>query len=199
MVFAPPKYLGGQVVSQLDDTTTGTPLDRISLRCESVQMPGMSFATIDGPPRFGYGPIEAIPYGTIFDDVSCSFIVDARGDIHRFFYRWVNTIVNFHSRGQSQIKDAKGVVSKMRTFEVGYKDQFCTDIQITVYDGVEGGPSTGGNRIMTATLYRAFPKLLPSFDLNWGTNDDIVRLTIPFAYTDFEVEYPAGQPAATKK
>lgn len=207
--FAPPKYLVDKISSSnLDKVGSSMPLDRITLRCESAQIPGMSLATIDGPPRPGYGPIEAIPYGTIFDDITLSFIVDSRSDIHKFFYEWMNCIVNFHSKGQSKLKDASGPVGGMKTYEVGYKDDFCTDLIITVYDtfddvaagaapterpanAVQATPSTAAisNKIMTAKAYRAFPKLLPSFDLSWGSNDEFVRLQIPFTYTDFDVEY----------
>lgn len=184
MTFGAPKYLRDALATNgLDNAaTTDVPLDRITLRCESVQFPGMSFATVDSAPRFGYGAIEAIPYGTIFDDITATFIVDARSDIHRFFYKWVNTIVNFNARGQSKLKDSTGVVRGMKTYEVGYKDDYVTDIAITVYD-------QNDVKIMTGTAYRAFPKLLPTVDLGWGTNDDYVKLSMPFSYTDFAVDY----------
>lgn len=206
MTFVPPKYLrDAKVDVGFDDNTTpDIPLDRIALRCESVQFPGMSFATVDSTPRFGYGPIEAMPYGVIFDDITASFMVDARSDIHRFFYKWVSTIVNFNAQGQSKLKDATSVVRGMKTYEVGYKDDYKTDIVISVYD-------QNDNKVMTGTAYRAFPKLLPTVDLGWGSNDDYVKLAIPFSYTDFSIEYadmptkkspqesiaPAGAPMPT--
>lgn len=190
--FSAPEYLRleGRRTSaaQLDANGTGAGvLERLALRCESVQMPGMSFATIDGPPRPGYGPIEAVPYNTIFDDVTLTFVVDARSDVHRFFYKWMNSVVNFNSKGQSKLRDADGPVVGMKTFEVGYKDKYVTDITIEVYDSSTG--SDAGAKVMTAKMYRAFPKVLPSFDLSWGSSDDVVRLSIPFTYTDFDVEY----------
>lgn len=192
--FAAPKYLSqaGRRTSadQLDiDGQGNTQLERLSLRCEAVQLPGISFATIDGPPRPGYGPLEATPYNTIFDDITLTFIVDNRSDVHRFFYKWMNTIVNFNSQGQSKLKDASGPVPGMKTYEVGYKDKFATDLIIDVYDASEAGGTLIGKKVMRAKAYRAFPKALPSLDLNWGTNDDVVKLTIPFTYTDFDVEY----------
>lgn len=189
VTFASPEYLRDLQTSTETDASKSVPTtDRISLRCETVQLPGMSFATIDGPPRPGYGPIESIPYSPVFDDISLTFTVDSRGQIHRFFYVWVNSIVNFHAKGQTQLKDStKGPVSGMRTYEVGYKDKYFTDIKIDVYDVTD-------KRILTATAYRAFPKLLPSVDLGWATNDEYVRLSIPFSYTDFEIEYSDAPP-----
>lgn len=206
--FAPPPSLRNDPsIKALDDSTTSSiAMDRISLRCEAVQMPGMSFATLDGPPRLGYGPIEAIPYGAIFDDITLTFLVDSRGDVHRFFYNWMNSIVNFQSKGQSAVGSALGPVKGMKAFEVNFKDNFVTDINIEVYDvsgsvppprptpaGQTPAPAQTriefGRKIMASKVYRAFPKLLPSFDLAWNTTDEIVRISIPFTYTDFETSY----------
>lgn len=184
MTFVPPKYLrDAKVDAGFDDNTTpDIPLDRIALRCESVQFPGMSFASVDSTPRFGYGPIESIPYGTIFDDITATFIVDSRSDVHRFFYKWVSSIVSFKAHGQSKLSDATNVVRGMKAYEVGYKDDYTTDIVITVYD-------ENNNKVMTGTAYRAFPKLLPTVDLGWASNDEYVKLAMPFSYTDFAIEY----------
>lgn len=200
VTFAAPAYLRDDALtSTLNDQNTSTPLDRISLRCESVQLPGVTMATIDGaPPRMGYGPIESMPYGTVFDDITLSFIVDAKSEVHRFFYKWVNSIVNFHAQGQTKLRESLGPVKGMKTYEVGYKKNFTTDLTITVYDGVnsktqENGQNVflvQGKRVMEVKVYNAFPKLLPSLDLSWGSNDEIVRLQMPFSYTDFEVNYP---------
>jgi hypothetical protein len=195
---APPAIRGGPTSRLLDNSASDVPMDRMSLRCESVQLPGMGFATIDGPPRMGYGPIEAIPYGAVFDDITCTFLVDARGDVHRFFYRWMNSIVNFHSRGQTGFDvSGRGPVTAMKPYEVNYKDNTVTDLTIDVYDTGTGvntaatGATTDrtGQRVLSAKVYRAFPKLLPSLDMSWNSTDEIVRLSIPFNYTDFEVLY----------
>lgn len=189
VTFNAPAYLQGD---------PGATNDTMTIRCESVQMPGLSFASIDGPPRPGYGPIESTPFSIAFDDITLTFIVDARGDVHKFFYRWFNSIVNFHSRGQKSLKEAYGPVRGMKTYEVGYKDSYSTDLNITVYDTSDNKGGVG-RKIMTAKVYRAFPKLLPSFDLSWGSNDEFVRLAIPFTYTDFEVEYFNAKTAAVSK
>ena len=194
--FGLPEYLKSYEATVLNNTMADgiNSLNLISLRCEAAQIPGMSFATVDGPPRIGYGPIESVPYGVTFDDLSLTFILDAHSKIHRMFYDWTNSIVNYHSKGQSQLKEAKGPVKNMSTFEVGYKDKYCTDLNITVYD-------TDDKPVMKATAYRAFPKLLPSTDLSWNNNDELIKVTVPFTYTDFEIEYyrstkafPAQQP-----
>lgn len=191
VTFAAPKYLQDAARNgRLNNSSVNTPLDVISLRCESVQLPGMSFASIDSTSRAGYGPIETMPYNIIYDDITLAFVVDSKSDVHRFFYNWCNSIVNFHSQGQSKLKDALGPVKGMKTYEVGYKDNYVTDIEISVYNNTTTPAAPNGEKVMTAKVYRAFPKLLPSVDLSWASTDEHVKLSIPFSYTDFEVEYP---------
>lgn len=150
--------------------------DKLTLRCESVQWPGVSFATLDTPPRAGYGATELIPYAPIFEDVTLNFLVDKKSDTHKFFFNWMNKIVNLRSEGQTKLKDG--------AYEVGYKDSYKTDIHISVYN-----ESQGNTIPMEATLYRAFPRALPGFDLNWANNDEVMKLNVQFTYTDYYIDY----------
>jgi hypothetical protein len=169
----------------------------ITLRCEAVQFPGMSFATADIAPRAGYGPQESNPYGVIYDDVTLVFIVDAKSKIHDFFYSWVNSIVNFNAKGQGF--NITGGPLNSYAYEVGYKDNYVSTISIDVFEEIKSNeredasgtsvPFEGaGVKSMTAKMYRAFPKMLTPIDLNWG-NEGYVKFAVPFTYTDFNVEY----------
>jgi hypothetical protein len=158
-----------------------------SIRCDSVQLPGVSIASADGPPRLGYGPIEKNPYSANFEDIALTFIVDANSAIHKMLYSWVNVIVNFSSsRGLTETRNS--TVSPMNNsaaYEVGYRDRYATEMKIEVYKDV--GENTH-QKSMTYTLYKAFPMGFPSNGLNWNEGD-VLRLNIPFAYTDYSVEY----------
>ena len=156
-----------------------------SIRCDSVQLPGVAIASADGPPRLGYGPIEKHPYNANFEDVSLTFIVDANSQVHRMLYSWVNVIVNFgKSSGMSNLFEKTGAMNAA-AYEVGYRNRYATDMKIEVYR------DTGGDKhekTMTYTLFKAFPMAFPSAGLNWNEGD-ILKLNIPFAYTDFTVDY----------
>lgn len=159
----------------------------MTMRCENAQLPGVGFATIDGAPRLGYGPQEPVPYNVIFEDLSLTFVVDSGGEIHKFFNDWVNTIVNFKSLGQSAL-GAKSSITGNKPFEVSYRDDFVTDISVTLYK--ESGASTGTHsRVLRAKAYRAYPRAMPSLDVSWSTNDDLVKLVIPFSFTDYNITY----------
>lgn len=182
--FAVPKYL--------EDAYGAEDTRLISLRCESANLPGLQLSLIERP-RIGFGPLEYNPYNIINDDINLTFITDAHGSISKFFYDWMNTIVNFQgSKGQSELNKATSVRGhNLGAFEVGYKDNFTTKLVITVYDKngsiiEEGQP---GNKVMELTAYKAFPKQLPTIDLSWQNESELIRMTVPFAFTDYTVEY----------
>lgn len=182
VTFVAPKYLR-------DGTRSRTSTDSITLRCETAQLPGMQFATIDGPPRLGYGPIESTPYGVTFEDLSLTFIVDKNSYVHKFFYDWVNCIVNYNNEGRVTPAGNRGPVQGMKTYEVGYRADFSTNINITVYDGIRNTQTKEEGPVLTATAYNAYPKALPSVDLTWQPTDEVVKLTIPFSYTDYNITH----------
>lgn len=153
---------------------------KLSLRCENVTMPGMSFMSLNSLPRFGYGAPETIPYGVTFDDFTCSFLLDTKSDIHKFFYNWTQSIVNYKARGQSTFRSSGP--ANMAVYEVGYKDKYVSDITITVFD-------TTDVKLFTLKAYRCYPKSLPQIPLGWASNDELVKLNIEFSCTDFEFQY----------
>lgn len=155
----------------------------ISYRCESAQLPGLALATVDGPPRLGYGAMESMPYNVTYDDLSLTFLMDSSTKLHKLFYDWMNCIVNFQgSHGQGSWNKSDNRFTKAAAYEVGYKVNYRTDIVIDVYD-------TNDNHILTGTAYNAFPKILPSTDLAWSDQDALMKYTIPFSYTDFNTKY----------
>ena len=158
-------------------------------------------------PRIGFGPLEYNPYNVINDDLTLNFLVDAHGTISKLFYDWINTIVNFQgSRGQSELN--KSVITgdhQLGAFEVGYKDSYTTTIKVHVYDKFDQRTASTsfdapgstfakdsdlhGRKVMTLTAYNAFPKQLPTNDMSWQNENELMRMAIPFTFTDYNIEY----------
>lgn len=157
----------------------------MSLRCETVSIPGFDFLSADGPPRMGYGAIEKHPYVPGFSGMSLTFLMDSKSVIYNFFYDWTMSIVNFRGKGGTNYRNAN---SRWKPYEVGYKDYYKTDLNISVYDGAKADDSSkmAGNEILSLQVYSAFPLGLPSIPLAWESSE-LVRLTVPFSYTDFEM------------
>lgn len=184
------------------DTRYGTKDKIIQTRCEAATFPGMNFTLMEQP-RLGYGPLEAMPTNVTLDDVTLTFLVDGYGTLHALFNEWMNTIMNVQgSRGQSQLGKKYTMLGRPigSAFEIGYKKDYRTDILITVYNQMKRTYGEGetvperpidGQKIMTIKLYQAFPKTLPSIDLAWVSTDELIRMSVPFTYTDFKISYHA--------
>jgi hypothetical protein len=165
----------------------------LTLRCDSATIPGVSLASADGPPRLGYGPVEKHPYSPIFEDLTLTFIVDGGSQVHKMLFDWVNCIVNFNTaRGASSLV-RRSNLNRAAAYEVGYRDQYSATLDLGVYRET-------GRLAMTFTAYNVFPMGIPQTALNWSEGE-VLRLSIPFAYTDYSVvhhNFPgASDPAET--
>lgn len=171
MGFGKDHYLNGR----------GNELKLLQSRCDSVSLPGVAFASADGPPRLGYGPMEKHPYATNFEDLSLTFMVDAGSEVHKTLFDWVNVIVNFKQAQGASVLNKKQGPMKAFAYEVGYRDSYAATLQVNVYKDT-------GQKAMSFIAYNAFPMAFPSAGLNWNEGD-LLRLTIPFTYTDYDVRY----------
>jgi hypothetical protein len=75
--------------------------------------------------------------------------------------------------------DASGTVnSKLPTYQLRYKEDYSTTVQIIIYDAF-------GNAIQRIDLYEAFPTSLREVRLAWGDSEQLLKLNIGISYTDF--------------
>jgi hypothetical protein len=167
--------------------------ERLSLRCDSVSLPGVNFSTIEGSPRLGYGPMVRIPYGINVDDMTMTFIVDSNSTVHKLFYEWSNVIVNYQSKGTTNLRSASGVRNTAhKAYEVGYLDKYKIQIEIDVYKTGAATTIIGEEPTIPAAMkvkvYDAIPLSFPQISMNWEDHQPI-KLTIPFTYTDFSIDY----------
>ena len=95
-------------------------------------------------------------------------------------YDWVSCVVNFKGHGATTLRSKTGPVGA-KAYEVGYRDKYAATVSIDVF-------KENDKISMTYILYNAFPMGMPPIPLNWN-NSDVLRLNIPFAYTDYEVKY----------
>lgn len=155
--------------------------ETLQYRCDTASLPGISLATIDGPARYGYGPIESIPYNVVYNETVLAFTVDRKSEIHRFFYDWMGVIVNFDN---SQGLERSRVIgsSSAKTYEVGYKSHYSVDLKVKMLDEQL-------EPVLTCTMYKAFPKTINQIDLSWDQVNQAVKLQIPFSFREFTIEY----------
>ena len=151
----------------------------ISFLTESASLPGVSLATTDVR-RYGYGPVEKKPYAPIFVDTTLTFFVDNTGLIQRFFYSWMNSIVKYNTLVNGGIAKNTPKDVNLAPFEVGFKDDYATDITITTID-------ESGENVTQVKMYDAYPIFMGDIPLSWADSDTIARLPITFTYFNYNI------------
>lgn len=156
------------------------------MRCESIILPTPSLLEEENIRRYGYGPVEKVPYGVQFSDVAMTWLVDSNSEIIDFMHQWMNTIVMHDAPGanMSQTSQKRDNLNNYRPFEVGYKDGYTNPVvRIYVYN----------RQLQTVTEYEmfdVFPMNIQSLNLAWADENQVQKLTVNFAYTNMRVKAP---------
>ena len=155
------------------------------MRCENIVLPTASLLEEENIRRYGYGPVEKVPYGVQFSDVTMTWIVDKNSEIIDFFHQWMNTIVMHDSPNSLMAKGfTRPGLQNYNPFEVGYKDSYANPIvRIYVYNRQ--------NEITTEyEMYDVFPMNIQSMNLGWADENQVQKLTVTFAYVNMRVQTP---------
>lgn len=159
-------------------------LEDITLFCDSVTLPGLSLATITSNP-YGYGPVELKAYAPIFQPMSASFIVDAKGYNLSFFKNWMRGIVNYTSEGKAV---HSATVNRLAAFESAYKSEYETTMELYVLSGQALSSSDTNlnvELVSRTVITRAFPIEIGSVQMSYGYNDQYLTLPVSFSYFDW--------------
>lgn len=150
----------------------------LTLRCENVIAPVMSFLQENIVRRYGYGPLENVPYGVNSQEFTLQFIVDKDSTIPEFFEQWMNFIINRDSFGGANMLNTQ---NGRDPYEVQYKDTYVAPmVNIQVYDRNQ-------TNVMSYKIYDVFPNNIQSINLNWSDVDQLMRLNVSFSFTDFRL------------
>ena len=156
------------------------------MRCENVVLPSPALLEEENIRRYGYGPVEKVPYGVQFSDVTMTWLVDNRSEIIDFFNQWMNTIVLHNS--PNTLMESGGLrqpgLEAYDPFELGYKDAYTNPIvRIYVYN-------KQNQTTTTYEMYDVFPLNIQAMNLSWADENETQKLTITFAYTNMKVGAP---------
>lgn len=158
----------------------------LMMRCESIILPTPSLLEEENIRRYGYGPVEKVPYGVQFSDVSMTWLVDSNSEIIEFMHRWMNTIVMHDSpnANMAQSSEKRPGLEGYRPFEVGYKDGYTNPVvRVYVYNRQQ--------QVVTEyELFDVFPMNIQSMNLAWSDENQMQKLTVNFAYTNMRVKAP---------
>lgn len=126
--------------------------------CESTSIPGRQILTNDYTGRAR----QSIKKPNGYQNEDVSFIFNLTNDyfIRDVFDKWTNLVVN------------------RETYEVGYKQEYCTKVLIHQLDEED-------TRVYTVELRDAYPVTVQNIDLNSTTESAIQKFNVTMTYTDF--------------
>jgi hypothetical protein len=170
-IFAIPEGLRQKYAKSFssDDVKYADSGEQLTLRCETVTIPGQNFFTQEIK-RYGYGQIEKKPYLPAFNPMRMVFLVDRNAKVIEFFNDWVNLIVNHDMEGNV------GGFNNDELYLVNHKNKYiCPVIRIYVYDEFN-------EQTMECNMYDCFPLTMSDFDTTWTSQNDPIRLTVTMQF-----------------
>jgi len=177
LFLSPPAILRNSSINTLG---TDAPVERIiknhQFRIDQIRAPGINLAVVDNA-VYGVGTNQKFPVNAQFNDIAFEVYSDGYGEIWQFWHNWINTIFNFTSTTNAN----DGQVNRFAAYTTKYKDDYATTMQLRIYDNF-------GNDIQNFNLYEAYPISLKEVPLSWGTNNDMIRLTIGVTYKEHTID-----------
>lgn len=139
----------------------------LQFRAESITAPGVTL-DMTNVNRYGIGPIQKFPFNANFTPVSITFLADKDSLVWIFFYNWLNNIFSY------SYDDANPNADFLR-YRANYMVDYVVDPKINVYD-YDGVLST------TIQLIDAYPISMNEVNLSWSDNNQLMHITVSFAY-----------------
>lgn len=137
-------------------------LRSLSLRCDSVSVPGRSFSTT--PYRF-YGPARNMPYEPIYSgEMSLSIILSEDLRERTFFEMWMEKICD------------------RTNYKFGFYDDYVTNLLITPltkFDGIA----------YEFVIEEAYPKAIGDLQMGYDKDNDFLRQDITMAFRKYTANY----------
>ena len=144
-----------------------TPFENIArlmvTRIDRASIPGVNLATSDVF-RYGVGVSEKKPYNAQFMDLNLQFICDKYSLIWHFFHKWIQSIYDF-----------AGDEGNFPKFTFNYKDDYISNVYLTVYNKHQKKP-------ITINCESAFPTAVTDSPLSWSDRSNLVRVNVNMTY-----------------
>ena len=156
VITPPPKLGGGGMENVFSGMERKSDIRDISMRCESVQLPGRNLATSTDSNI--YGPTRDIVEGVTYaEDLNMVFQASSGLDERVFFENWQRQAFN------------------EQTWNIGYYKDYTGDIDIYLLD-------KQNKRRYGLKIHEAYPKTITATDLNSGTSNEIIKLSVSFSF-----------------
>jgi hypothetical protein len=170
-----PTTILGKLADAAGSLTSIAESRQLALRCTNAVFPGMNLMVKDNIMRYGRGPVDKTAHNVLFSDIHCMFVVDAKGILQDYFYKWMQSIVNSDS-SDSMNRPSHGALP----YEVTFKDHYVTNMTITQLNERNDG-------VLECRAHKVFPIAIGDIQLGWDQNDQIVMLPVTFSYRDHKI------------
>ena len=155
-ILAPPKRGGGPTLSNYTGSERNSNARAVSLRCESISLPGRNLNTLTDTNI--YGPTREIVNGVTYaEDITMTFQASSGLDERVFFEEWQKQAFNEN------------------TWNVGYYNDYVSEVHIYLLDRKD-------QRRYGIKLMEAFPKTIEGTELNQASNNEIIKTSVSFSF-----------------
>ena len=135
---------------------------QLSYLCEVAEMPGRSFMNMDN--RY-YGPNFKIPYQSVYEDMTLTFLCRQKSFERQFFDDWME------------------IINPTNLWDFNYRDQYTSEIN--VYQLADYGASAEADApaaMYQWTLHQAYPIVVAPQPVTWA-DDNFQRISVSFTYS----------------
>lgn len=143
-----------------------TILQSLPYLCEIAEFPGKTLNTSD---IHYYGPSIKLPFQSVFNTTSLTFLCTEAMSEKKFFELWMNYI-NGAAFG----------------YDATFREDYITTIDVTSFAETQSAEDSG---MFQMTLNQAYPVSMAPMPASWA-DDNIHRLIVDFTYTDYTVKIP---------
>jgi hypothetical protein len=142
-----------------------------NFRAEQVKVPGVALdlARIN---TYGYGIGKQFPTNVHFTDNVITFIDDKNNTLFKFFYIWLNSIVDF---------SGKSSPSGDPTYRTEYKDNYSCNINIAIYN-------QDSENVTNVVMKNAYPTYINDVNLAWDNRSELYRNTVGFTFSEWYID-----------
>ena len=156
LIIGPQNLGGGGLENAYRNLPRQSNVRNISLRCESVNLPGRNLAT--SPDSNIYGPVRDIVEGVTYaEDITCVFQSSSGLDERVFFENWQKQAFN------------------EQTWNIGYYKDYIGALEIYLLD-------KNDQRRYGLKIWEAYPKTIGPVALGYAANDQIIKTSVSFSW-----------------
>lgn len=149
------------VGSLLSNVSNVDIVEDLTYLCEATDFPGRSFMNMDL--RY-YGPNQKLPFQSVYDDITMTFICRSQSMEREFFDDWMQ------------------IINPTTHFDFTYRNEYVSTIEMFYYSDIEDGGSFMPS--YKITLENAYPLAILPQPLMWGDNQ-IQKLLVGMTFTKY--------------